>query len=272
MKVPTFTPKAPLQQPDTHDLVISKGTILSSLGSTPVGFWDVLHSTDFRNEFTPIRRQMSGNCAVHGLLACFEHEWYRLSGKAEKPVLSAAFAYWCARQIAYPVGDGVEWRQLGVTQRNVLKALHIYGVCEESMFAETIQSYEKPPPADRFIQALQYRAKYSSAVDPAILKWLLARQVSVACIVPWHVGFDAAEMWSSDSGITPAPVIQLPEETTAGTCISYHAVCLAGYDDSRQCWLLRNSAGDPWGDRGYAWLPYSYTLRDLWTVTGVGST
>ena len=49
-----------------------------------------------------------------------------------------------------------------------------------------------------------------------------------------------------------------------------HAVLAIGYDDVNRKLLIRNSWGEDWGDKGYAWLPYSYIeqglARDFWTI------
>lgn len=36
-----------------------------------------------------------------------------------------------------------------------------------------------------------------------------------------------------------------------------HAVTIIGWDDSRHAWLLKNSWGDDWGDKGYMWIDYN---------------
>lgn len=35
-----------------------------------------------------------------------------------------------------------------------------------------------------------------------------------------------------------------------------HAIILAGWDDTRGAWLLRNSWGTSWGNAGYMWIAY----------------
>jgi len=46
-------------------------------------------------------------------------------------------------------------------------------------------------------------------------------------------------------------------QKTAGSTLSgYHCICVVGYDDSQQCWLLKNSWGSNWGESGFCRLAY----------------
>ena len=47
--------------------------------------------------------------------------------------------------------------------------------------------------------------------------------------------------------------------------------CAIGYDDTKQCLIVRNSWGPSWGDKGYFYLPYAYVqnpnlAEDFWVV------
>ena len=52
-------------------------------------------------------------------------------------------------------------------------------------------------------------------------------------------------------------------ETFEDTEIAYkdsatnHVVIIIGWDDKRQAWLIRNSWGENWGDKGYGWVKYT---------------
>lgn len=35
-----------------------------------------------------------------------------------------------------------------------------------------------------------------------------------------------------------------------------HEVAIIGWDDDKQCWIIKNSWGDTWGDKGYGLFPY----------------
>jgi C1A family cysteine protease len=48
----------------------------------------------------------------------------------------------------------------------------------------------------------------------------------------------------------------------------------AGYDDSKKAFIIRNSWGDAWGQKGYFLMPYDYITStdladDFWTITQV---
>lgn len=44
--------------------------------------------------------------------------------------------------------------------------------------------------------------------------------------------------------------------TAKGDNLVDHAINVIGWDDSKNAWLIKNSWGTDWGDRGYAWVDY----------------
>ncbi len=53
-----------------------------------------------------------------------------------------------------------------------------------------------------------------------------------------------------------------------------HAMLCVGYSDADKVFIVRNSWGDDWGDRGYCYIPYDYMANsdlngDLWTIRSV---
>jgi len=44
---------------------------------------------------------------------------------------------------------------------------------------------------------------------------------------------------------------------TANTSLAgYHCICVVGYDDSQECWIVKNSWGTNWGDAGFVKIRY----------------
>ncbi|SFC03305.1 Cysteine protease, C1A family [Flexibacter flexilis DSM 6793] len=62
--------------------------------------------------------------------------------------------------------------------------------------------------------------------------------------------------WEGNSVIKSDPV---PNNGQHG----YHAMVLAGYDDSRNAFRVVNSWGTEWGDNGYIWVDYTYFTTDF---------
>jgi C1A family cysteine protease len=49
-----------------------------------------------------------------------------------------------------------------------------------------------------------------------------------------------------------------------------HAICIVGYDDSRNLFKFKNSWSKKWADKGYGYLPYAYIQKycqDAWSAT-----
>jgi C1A family cysteine protease len=92
-----------------------------------------------------------------------------------------------------------------------------------------------------------------------------------ACLAsgyPIIFGFTVYESFESqqvaNTGIVPMPG---HHESVLGG----HAVLCVGYDDSTQRFIVRNSWGDSWGDKGACYMPYAYLLSrslasDFWTI------
>ena len=53
-----------------------------------------------------------------------------------------------------------------------------------------------------------------------------------------------------------------------------HAVMAVGYNEKQQRFIVRNSWGDGWGQKGYFTIPYAYLIdpsysSDFWTIRAV---
>jgi C1A family cysteine protease len=73
---------------------------------------------------------------------------------------------------------------------------------------------------------------------------------------PVYFGSDVDSSWD---GANRAGKISCGGGSTGG-----HAYAIMGYDDASQQLIIKNSWGDSWGDRGYAYLKYSCIGRMGW--------
>jgi C1A family cysteine protease len=88
---------------------------------------------------------------------------------------------------------------------------------------------------------------------------------------PFVFGFTVYESFESEAvastGVVPMPA---SGERTVGD----HAVVAVGYDDAKRNFIVRNSWGSDWGDKGYFYMPYEYLMAsdyadDFWTIRSV---
>jgi len=88
---------------------------------------------------------------------------------------------------------------------------------------------------------------------------------------PIAAGFTVYDAFESDTVATNG-MLSMPGPTEQ--MLGGHAVLIVGYDDARGVFIVRNSWGADWGDRGYFYVPYGYftdadLATDFWTVRAV---
>lgn len=81
-------------------------------------------------------------------------------------------------------------------------------------------------------------------------------------------------------GFTVVSSFQTPDVAATGnmhvpqvydSVLGGHAVLAVGYDGSSKCFIVRNSWGEAWGDKGYFHMPYDYITNpgladDFWAI------
>ena len=77
--------------------------------------------------------------------------------------------------------------------------------------------------------------------------------------LPFVFGFGVYESFETkevaETGIMPIP--KKNEKLLGG-----HAIMAVGYNDEKEHFIIRNSWGIDWGDRGYFYMPYSF-IQDV---------
>jgi C1A family cysteine protease len=63
--------------------------------------------------------------------------------------------------------------------------------------------------------------------------------------------------------------VPMPKKTEK--MLGGHAVLAVGYDDTKKVFIVRNSWGSGWGDKGHFYMPYSYITNqdlaaDFWSI------
>jgi C1A family cysteine protease len=204
-----------------------------------------------------------GSCTANALAGALEFDQIKQAMRTFTP--SRLFIYYNERVIEHTVGT-----DSGAQIRDGIKTVGTTGACPESVWAYDITKFMEKPPAPAYKEAPLGKALQYQRV-PQVLSQMKG---CLASSYPFVFGFTVYESFESDqvakTGVAPMPATN--EKVLGG-----HAVMAAGYDDTTQRFLVRNSWGPGWGMGGYFTLPYAYLTDanladDFWTVRMVAKT
>jgi C1A family cysteine protease len=205
-----------------------------------------------------------GSCTGNALVGAMEYlENKSLGFENDHPNfvnLSRLFVYFNERMM-----EGTINKDDGALICDGVMTLSQYGVCSELIWPYTISQYKLKPPDPAYTEALTRRITVFSKVDQTNE----ALRRTLAAGNPIVVGITLYDSFESDAvaadGKVPMP------NTRTEKCLGGHAVLICGYDHINQVYIVRNSWGPDWGDKGYFYLPYDYVesadfASDFWVL------
>lgn len=208
---------------------------------------------DLRSKFQPILDQGElGSCTANALVGIVGYDKKRLFG-------SRLFLYYNERMLENSIPDDV-----GAYLSDGIRSLQLHGVCQESSWPYIISEFATRPPDSCYTEALNNQALLVENIDNS----LTAMKTSLANNEPFVVGI---AVYSSFLTSKVARTGLVPMPTRGDQLLGGHAIICVGYDDVKKLWIMRNSWGTSWGDKGYFYLPYSYLTNDslssdLWII------
>ena len=155
----------------------------------------------------------------------------------------------------------------GATLRSTVKSINRVGVCEEKYWPYTIEKFKNNPTESSYNdadgnKAVRYERLTRSLYD---FKSCLTSGYPFVCGFAVYESFQSKEVAKTGKMSMP----DLKERSLGG-----HAVIVMGYDDDTECFIVKNSWGTKWGDKGYFYMPYDYLLNrnlsdDFWVIQKV---
>lgn len=213
---------------------------------------------DLRNTgfVTPVENQGGeGDCAAHATAGGIEFlQMMELKAGGGPFVYDPDGLQRVSRQQLYWGGrllEGSTGEDSGISDLvDMAQVAKITGVAREALWPYTPQDLFNPPPANVLADAAQHRLpEYYSLGAGYQLKH---------CIwsgYPFMLGFQVFESFMAD---VVAQTGEMPMPAASEQVIGGHAVLAVGYDDARQCFIIRNSWGGQWGIDGYFHMPYEF--------------
>lgn len=205
---------------------------------------------NLRPYFTaPYNQGQLGSCTAQMAAALIQFDQNKQ--KLAKVMPSRLFIYFNTR-----LKIGLEKQDCGASIRDTIKSINVYGACHEELWGYDISKFAERPPAEAYEQGLTHQTIHYAAVSR--VKEALADGYPVGVGIRIYESFESDEV--KKSGIIYMPV---REKSLGG-----HAVVVVGYTADR--YIIRNSWGSDWGDRGYFTCPQEYLDEygsDFWIVT-----
>jgi C1A family cysteine protease len=214
-------------------------------------------SVDLRKHFTFIKDQgRVGSCTSFALTSIFEY----ILGKRQKldSALSERYLYYNTRvavlkRTGHPDDPVVE---MGTSYYDAIQALQTDGLCKESLcqYVDGTGINEKPSEE-------AYEDGRTRLVTEAMNVELKEQHIKAALDEGYPVAV-SVRLFSSfgepDHGFISLPDEDEVKQADDEGIESNHAMVICGYSDENKVFVVRNSWGTDFGEKGYCFMPYSY--------------
>jgi C1A family cysteine protease len=219
-----------------------------------------IQSVDLRTSCPDVYDQGHlGSCTANAIGFCYHYDEIK-QREVSAFIPSRLFIYYNERNIEGHVSE-----DSGAEIHDGIQVIHSLGVCSEIDWPYDINKFKDKPAPNCYDTALTHKTIDYRAISQNL------DQLKAALIEGYPVvfGFNVYESFESDevakTGIMPIP--KLNEKLLGG-----HAVALVGFDNIKSVFIVRNSWGSGWGDKGYFYMPYEFITNsnmasDFWTVT-----
>jgi C1A family cysteine protease len=259
------------EKKETVDFIAKLSSLIDEIELSP----ELSPIVDLRGHFSPIENQGSlGSCTAHAGVGLLEYIELKTRNKFIDG--SRRFLYKVTRNLLGWIGD------TGAYLRNTMEAMVLFGVPPEAYWDYDITNFDVEPPAFVYTLGQAYQAvRYLRLDSTGINREALIKRIKKFLIkgYPSMFGFSvytSIAQARTNNGKIPYPCMS--ERRLGG-----HAVVAVGYNDNleitnKNCgkttkgaFIIRNSWGTGWGDKGYGYLPYDYVknwlARDWWILT-----
>lgn len=205
---------------------------------------------DLRQFCSPIfDQQKIGSCCAASL--CGALEFLVNKNNQAKRTLSPMFLFYNARKMS----DSTNQID-GTMTAHANAAVMAFGVCDEALWPYREEMARSEPPKNAYAEATNFEAvQYARLGSTDEAKATLSGGLPVMFAADIGMGyFDVA----ARSGRMPAM------GTIEGGKPCAHAMLIVGYDEDDKTWLVRNSWGEQYGEKGYLRIPYDLYNRHVW--------
>ncbi len=225
---------------------------------------DLPRKVDLRKYMTPIEDQgATMSCVANAVAGAYEYLAKIHTG--EDYDVSRMFIYYNGRYLGVN-GDQSAIGDDGSYIQKAIEGLKEYGACSENTYPFDIDLVNDEPHQQAYEEAAQFKVQDMAVVPTDLYTWK-------HCLAEGHPIIFAINLYKSFDKQRKKGVVPMPSDKEASReSHSGHAMLAVGYSDKDKVFIVRNSWGEEWGDKGYCYIPYDYLVNpkfndgDSWII------
>ena len=216
-------------------------------------------SVDLRDGCPPVYQQgQLGSCTANAISGNIEF-LLKKQNKQEVFTPSRLFIYFNERDM-----EGTVMSDAGAMIRDGIKSVNSLGVCKEDpTWPYRIERFADRPTEQAYDEAKLYEVLQYQRINNMSLRQMKG---CLAEGYPFVFGFAVYDSFFETKSDGTVRMPDTNEQLQGG-----HAVLAVGYDDNKETFIVRNSWGPEWADKGYCYMPYEYLNNinltdDCWSL------
>jgi hypothetical protein len=216
---------------------------------------------DLRSHMTKVEDQgQLSSCVANAVAGAYEYLVKRHRGEDAYDV-SRLFIYYNAR-----AREDATDEDGGAIIADAIESLRESGACSEETWPYEPDNVSAEPSSEAYQEAADFLVEDMKLVPTTLGAW----KAALAEGYPVIFGISLFESFDKHKrrGVVPLPSPREASRESHGG----HAMLCVGYSDPDRVFIVRNSWGEDWGDKGYCYIPYDYLMNpkfndgDSWII------
>ena len=200
-------------------------------------------SVDLRTLFSDVKDQgQLGTCSVFSMVSIYE---YILKKTNREKDLSERFVYYNI------LNDSGSIEDKGSSLYGVVESMTKHGVCKEEYCEYDIDLYDLKPSEEAYKDALTHKIKIAKNVR------INHKDITSAISEGYPVTI-SLKIYDSFGNPSKGFIFRPTDEEIKEEKYGNHAMVICGYSEDEKVYIVRNSWGKGFGDKGYCYIPFSY--------------